>query len=134
MCGGMEGLECVCVEVGGGAGECVKTNTANNHLCIPFSFPPLSFSLSSFPLSLLSFLLPSFPLLPSFIQSWDAFFRSTTAGAPPGHAYTPPSSLRPSSSLPITTTQADPSVIRDHLRVQALIRAYQIRGHNIGTV
>ena len=121
-----EGLECVCVEVGGGAGECVKTNTANNHICISFSLLP------SFSPLLRSPLLPS--PLPSFIQSWDAFFRSTTAGAPPGHAYTSPSSLRPSSSLPITTTQADPSVIRDHLRVQALIRAYQIRGHNIGTV
>lgn len=54
MCGGRSWRECV--EVGGGAGECVKTNTANNHLCIPFSLPPFSFSLSSF-------LLPSFPLL-----------------------------------------------------------------------
>ena len=127
-----EGVECV--EVGGGAGECVKTNTANNHICISFSLLP-SFSplLPSFSPLLRSPILPS--PLPSFIQSWDAFFRSTTAGAPPGHAYTSPSSLRPSSSsLPITTTQADPSVIRGHLRVQALIRAYQIRGHNIGTV
>ena len=140
----------MCVEEGGGAGVCVwregeelecvcvcvcvcVCEAAINHLCILFSSFPL------LPLSSLSFL--SLPLVPpsssppSFIQSWDAFFRSATAGAPPGHAYTPPSSLRPSSVLPTTstTTQVDPSIIRDHLRVQALIRAYQIRGHNIGT-
>ena len=63
-----EGLECVCVEggagecveVGGGAGEYVKTNTANNHICIPFS------------------LLPSFsPLLPS------PLFLSSPSFSPP---------------------------------------------------
>ena len=143
----------MCMEEGGGAGVCVCGGRGRSwSVCVcvcvyvklqliifVFSFPPSLSSLS--PPSLLPLLPFSSPcpslLLSSlsFIQSWDAFFRSATAGAPPGYAYTPPSSLRPSSVLPTTstTTQVDPSIIRDHLRVQALIRAYQIRGHNIGT-
>lgn len=72
-------------------------------------------------------------IIPSpFPQSWDAFFRNAAAGAPPGHAYTSPPSLRPSTG-PASQVLSNSDVIRDHLRVQALIRAYQIRGQNIGT-
>ena len=69
---------------------------------------------------------------PPFLQSWDAFFRNASSGSPPGHAYTSPPSLRPFSG-PSSQVLRDSDVIRDHLRVQALIRAYQIRGQNIGT-
>ena len=55
-------------------------------------------------------------------QSWDEFFSRATQGAPPGQAYDAPPTLRPGG------VTEDPNLIRDHLAVQALIRAYQIRG------
>ncbi|XP_046392851.1 2-oxoglutarate dehydrogenase, mitochondrial isoform X3 [Ischnura elegans] len=78
--------------------------------------------------------------------SWDSFFRSTSAGAAPGQAYSPPPSLAqaPRNTVPISalapfiggghaslTSHVDEKVIDDHLAVQAIIRSYQIRGHHI---
>ena len=57
-----------------------------------------------------------------FLQSWDEFFSRATQGAPPGQAYDAPPTLRPGG------VTEDPNLIKDHLAVQALIRAYQIRG------
>ena len=57
-------------------------------------------------------------------QSWDEFFSRATQGAPPGQAYDAPPTLRPGG------VTEDPNLIRDHLAVQALIRAYQIRGRD----
>lgn len=48
------------------------------------------------------------------LQSWDAFFRSATAGASPGAAHTTP----PSPLVTTAPAAADPSVIADHLSVQ----------------
>ncbi|XP_074648897.1 2-oxoglutarate dehydrogenase complex component E1-like [Tubulanus polymorphus] len=70
-------------------------------------------------------------------KSWDAFFRNTTAGAQPGQAYQrPPSLTSDSMSLsPVAAmsqvASADTKTITDHLSVQAIIRSYQVRGHNI---
>ncbi|XP_034189453.1 oxoglutarate dehydrogenase Nc73EF isoform X3 [Osmia lignaria lignaria] len=76
--------------------------------------------------------------------SWDAFFRSSTAGAPPGAAYQAPPSLAPSHNqiplgalLPLgggsqlSQVPINEKIIDDHLAVQAIIRSYQIRGHHI---
>ncbi|XP_075233720.1 oxoglutarate dehydrogenase Nc73EF isoform X8 [Lycorma delicatula] len=79
--------------------------------------------------------------------SWDSFFRSSSAGAAPGQAYTAPPSLAelgrnqvPISSVvpffqgagtPALGGQVTEKVIDDHLAVQAIIRSYQIRGHHI---
>lgn len=68
-------------------------------------------------------------------KSWDAFFRNATSGAGPGEAYSPPPSL--STAGRATHTQhssVSMSNITEHLNVQALIRAYQIRGHNIANL
>ncbi|KAI1905401.1 hypothetical protein AGOR_G00015800 [Albula goreensis] len=70
-------------------------------------------------------------------KSWDIFFRNANAGAPPGAAYQSPPPL--GESLPgLTQAQAAvgalPNVeklVEDHLAVQSLIRAYQVRGHHI---
>ncbi|XP_078522893.1 2-oxoglutarate dehydrogenase complex component E1 isoform X1 [Lissotriton helveticus] len=70
-------------------------------------------------------------------KSWDIFFRNANAGAPPGSAYQSPPPL--STSLSSLTqaqilVQAQPNVdklVEDHLAVQSLIRAYQIRGHHV---
>lgn len=87
-------------------------------------------------------------------QSWDTFFRNATAGAPPGQAYQSPpslseptkntvplSSLAPAFAAGAGVAQAAPGmaqvsdkVIADHLAVQGIIRAYQIRGHTIANL
>ncbi|XP_021944060.1 2-oxoglutarate dehydrogenase, mitochondrial isoform X2 [Folsomia candida] len=85
--------------------------------------------------------------------SWDSFFRQTQGGAQPGEAYIrPPSGLAPPehNTLPLSafgggtglvpvpmgggvrsSTPISEKIIDDHLAVQAIIRSYQIRGHNI---
>lgn len=80
--------------------------------------------------------------------SWDVFFRNASAGAGPGSAYQSPPSLAPppSNTLPLSSLvptggamsafpvgggQLTEKIIDDHLAVQAIIRSYQIRGHNI---
>ncbi|XP_019587193.1 2-oxoglutarate dehydrogenase complex component E1 isoform X2 [Rhinolophus sinicus] len=71
-------------------------------------------------------------------KSWDIFFRNTNAGAPPGTAYQSPLPLSPGALF--STARAQPLVeaqtnvdklVEDHLAVQSLIRAYQVRGHHI---
>jgi len=72
-------------------------------------------------------------------KSWDAFFRNASQGAQPGQAYqAPPSSpslvanvagMAPTHAL--TQGAVDTKVIDDHLAVQAIIRSYQGRGHNV---
>ncbi|KAJ8400084.1 hypothetical protein AAFF_G00401230 [Aldrovandia affinis] len=68
-------------------------------------------------------------------KSWDIFFRNANAGAPPGMAYQSPPPLGVSlSGLIQTQVGAQPNVeklVEDHLAVQTLIRAYQVRGHLI---
>ncbi|XP_050693402.1 2-oxoglutarate dehydrogenase complex component E1-like isoform X3 [Eriocheir sinensis] len=82
-------------------------------------------------------------------QSWDTFFRNASAGARPGEAYTAPPSLAeplphhvPLSSLApaltsshmVSETPISDKIIDDHLAVQGIIRAYQIRGHSIAKI
>ncbi|TMS08231.1 2-oxoglutarate dehydrogenase, mitochondrial [Larimichthys crocea] len=70
-------------------------------------------------------------------KSWDIFFRNANAGAPPGAAYQSPPPLNGTSQgLPSVQALvgAQPNVeklVADHLAVQSLIRAYQVRGHHI---
>ncbi|KAF6086501.1 oxoglutarate dehydrogenase [Phyllostomus discolor] len=71
-------------------------------------------------------------------KSWDIFFRNTNAGAPPGTAYQSPLPLGPRALSAMARAQplvaAQPNVdklVEDHLAVQSLIRAYQVRGHHI---
>lgn len=80
-------------------------------------------------------------------QSWDSFFRNSSAGAMPGQAYTAPPSLAeparntlPFSSvvpmfggmaMPALGGQVNEKVIDDHLAVQAIIRSYQVFYNNL---
>jgi hypothetical protein len=76
------------------------------------------------------------------LQSWDSFFRNSSAGAAPGQAYqSPPSLAAPGrNQVPVTSIapylggsaapalggQINEKVIDDHLAVQAIIRSYQV--------
>uniref|UniRef100_A0A3Q2R2X4 2-oxoglutarate dehydrogenase complex component E1 n=1 Tax=Fundulus heteroclitus TaxID=8078 RepID=A0A3Q2R2X4_FUNHE len=70
-------------------------------------------------------------------KSWDIFFRNANAGVPPGAAYqSPPLLTAPSDGVSgvQALVGAQPNVeklVKDHLAVQSLIRAYQLRGHHI---
>ncbi|XP_015423715.1 PREDICTED: 2-oxoglutarate dehydrogenase, mitochondrial isoform X1 [Myotis davidii] len=71
-------------------------------------------------------------------KSWDIFFRNTNAGAPPGTAYQSPLPLSmgvlsaAARAQPLVGTQTNvDKLVEDHLAVQSLIRAYQVRGHHI---
>ncbi|XP_021335152.1 2-oxoglutarate dehydrogenase complex component E1 isoform X2 [Danio rerio] len=68
-------------------------------------------------------------------KSWDIFFRNANAGVAPGSAY---QSVPPMGLSGLSQSQAligaQPNVeklVEDHLAVQSLIRAYQVRGHHI---
>ncbi|KAK3550196.1 hypothetical protein QTP86_021223 [Hemibagrus guttatus] len=68
-------------------------------------------------------------------KSWDIFFRNASADVPPGAAYqSPPSPTAIKSVLPQPLVGSQASVeklVGDHLAVQSLIRAYQVRGHHV---
>uniref|UniRef100_A0A182JC46 2-oxoglutarate dehydrogenase, mitochondrial n=1 Tax=Anopheles atroparvus TaxID=41427 RepID=A0A182JC46_ANOAO len=74
--------------------------------------------------------------------SWDAYFRNNSYSAPPSLAPVPknhvPAAQYLGSSLPAVAGagaavggRIDDKLIDDHLAVQAIIRSYQIRGHNV---
>ncbi|XP_053161746.1 2-oxoglutarate dehydrogenase-like, mitochondrial isoform X3 [Hemicordylus capensis] len=71
-------------------------------------------------------------------KSWDLFFQNATAGALPGQAFQAPlpdileskTSLVQSHGLTKSPGKAE-KLVEDHLAVQSLIRAYQIRGHHV---
>ncbi|XP_062989206.1 2-oxoglutarate dehydrogenase-like, mitochondrial [Elgaria multicarinata webbii] len=71
-------------------------------------------------------------------KSWDLFFQNATTGAQPGQAFQTPfpdfsaskTSLIQSHGLTKSPGKAE-KLVEDHLAVQSLIRAYQIRGHHV---
>ncbi|XP_048362723.1 2-oxoglutarate dehydrogenase-like, mitochondrial [Sphaerodactylus townsendi] len=71
-------------------------------------------------------------------KSWDLYFRNATSGTVPGHAFqtqlpelaSGQTSLIQSHGLTKTLGKAE-KLVEDHLAVQSLIRAYQIRGHHV---
>ena len=73
--------------------------------------------------------------------SWQTYFRNVAAGVKPGQAFQMPPILLGSSQhttplgtgpMPalVTGTQVS-SEVGDHLKVQLLVRAYQVRGHHL---
>ncbi|XP_078285167.1 2-oxoglutarate dehydrogenase complex component E1 isoform X6 [Rhinoraja longicauda] len=70
-------------------------------------------------------------------KSWDVFFRNANTGAAPGTAYQSPpplgaslASMSQAQSMVVAQPNVD-KLVEDHLAVQSLIRAYQVRGHHI---
>ncbi|XP_034566059.1 2-oxoglutarate dehydrogenase, mitochondrial-like [Notolabrus celidotus] len=64
-------------------------------------------------------------------ESWDVFFRNANAGAPPGSAYQSPPLFGGTSQALVGAQPNVEKLVEDHLAVQLLIRAYQVRGHHI---
>ena len=71
------------------------------------------------------------PIPLSSPQSWDVYFRNTMAGAAPGEAYIRPPSLSHSLSTELSPSLSpgvrDTKMVEEHLAVQSLVRAYQVR-------
>ncbi|KAI9323233.1 oxoglutarate dehydrogenase, E1 component [Dichotomocladium elegans] len=69
--------------------------------------------------------------------SWKIYFKNMKNGVPPNQAYTPPPTLVPSASarlpnlLSSVVATGDHSDVLDHMKIQLLVRAYQVRGHHI---
>lgn len=74
--------------------------------------------------------------------SWDSYFSSLSKGLKPSQAYQSPPSLggaklqqmpqaREASVPDMAQVGSVEKMVKDHLSVQALIRAYQVRGHHI---
>ncbi|ESO00011.1 hypothetical protein HELRODRAFT_192693 [Helobdella robusta] len=75
-------------------------------------------------------------------KSWDIYFKNASSGAAPGqaHASAPiPSPYHgtlvpqgmPMGAVPAQSFGVDTKLIDDHLAVQAIIRSFQVRGHNV---
>lgn len=75
--------------------------------------------------------------------SWQVYFKNMANGVPPGKAYSPPPTLVPSASarLPSLPDAVIPNAINgssseiiDHMKIQLLVRAYQVRGHHLANL
>ncbi|CAH2321312.1 2-oxoglutarate dehydrogenase-like, mitochondrial [Pelobates cultripes] len=71
-------------------------------------------------------------------KSWDVFFRNTDAEAALGDVRHMPSLVDGDNKAPLIRSQGlamapakAEKIVADHLAVQSLIRAYQIRGHHV---
>ncbi|KAJ1649988.1 2-oxoglutarate dehydrogenase E1 component [Dispira simplex] len=65
--------------------------------------------------------------------SWQAYFKNLNNGLPPHQAYQAPPTLLSGSTigLPAASAKGASNNILDHLKVQLLVRAYQVRGHRL---
>lgn len=72
--------------------------------------------------------------------SWQVYFKNMANGVSPSQAYTPPPTLVPSASARLPSlpgdglTGAGSSEVIDHMKIQLLSRAYQVRGHHIANL
>ncbi|KAK2098296.1 hypothetical protein P7K49_023747 [Saguinus oedipus] len=63
--------------------------------------------------------------------SWDSFFRKASEEASYGSAQPQPTSVTRESRSAVSSRTKTSKLVEDHLAVQSLIRAYQIRGHHV---
>uniref|UniRef100_A0A2K5DWT8 oxoglutarate dehydrogenase (succinyl-transferring) n=1 Tax=Aotus nancymaae TaxID=37293 RepID=A0A2K5DWT8_AOTNA len=64
-------------------------------------------------------------------KSWDSFFRKASEEASSGSAQPQPTSVARDSRSAVSSRTKTSKLVEDHLAVQSLIRAYQIRGHHV---
>ncbi|KAJ1908939.1 2-oxoglutarate dehydrogenase E1 component [Tieghemiomyces parasiticus] len=69
--------------------------------------------------------------------SWQSYFKNVSNGLPPSQAYQAPPTLLSGSTIGLPGASATaalgkaPNNVLDHLKVQLLVRAYQVRGHHL---
>ncbi|DAZ93464.1 TPA: hypothetical protein N0F65_006523 [Lagenidium giganteum] len=69
-------------------------------------------------------------------KSWDVYFRGIESGAVPGEAFIPPPTIQ-AGVTPVQSVRAAAGVSSDHndaLGLSYLIRAYQVRGHEVANL
>jgi 2-oxoglutarate dehydrogenase E1 component len=72
--------------------------------------------------------------------SWQIYFKNMTNGVSPGQAYQPPPTIVPSASARLPAlpgaqmASGSSSEVIDHMKIQLLVRAYQVRGHHIANL
>lgn len=73
--------------------------------------------------------------------SWQVYFKNMANGVPSGDAYTPPPTIMPSDSarlpeLPagVATMGESSKKVIEHMKIQLLVRAYQVRGHHLANL
>ncbi|KAI8146325.1 oxoglutarate dehydrogenase, E1 component [Fennellomyces sp. T-0311] len=75
--------------------------------------------------------------------SWQVYFKNMANGVTPSQAYAPPPTLVPSASarLPSLPDAVIPNAVNgssseiiDHMKIQLLVRAYQVRGHHLANL
>uniref|UniRef100_A0A8C8ZCK1 2-oxoglutarate dehydrogenase-like, mitochondrial n=1 Tax=Prolemur simus TaxID=1328070 RepID=A0A8C8ZCK1_PROSS len=64
-------------------------------------------------------------------KSWDSFFQKASEEASSGSAQPQPLSVVHESRPVVSSRTKTSKLVEDHLAVQSLIRAYQIRGHHV---
>ena len=77
---------------------------------------------------------PRPPHTRSVHKSWDVYFRNVEAGLPPGAAFAPPPSLQPGFKATAAPAPASPRAAKEALALTHLIRAYQVRGHEVAVL
>ncbi|CAI2171207.1 12311_t:CDS:2 [Funneliformis geosporum] len=64
--------------------------------------------------------------------SWQVYFKNIQSGINPRVAYQPPPTIVPlTGSVTSISTEAGSYDVTDHMKVQLLVRAFQVRGHHI---
>ncbi|CAG8631448.1 8003_t:CDS:2 [Acaulospora morrowiae] len=70
--------------------------------------------------------------------SWQVYFKNIQNGVNPKIAYQPPPTIVPltglSTSVAAVASTSSSYDVNDHMKVQLLVRAYQIRGHRIANL
>ncbi|XP_037660653.1 2-oxoglutarate dehydrogenase-like, mitochondrial isoform X3 [Choloepus didactylus] len=64
-------------------------------------------------------------------QYWDSFFRKSSEEDSSSPDRSPPPCVIPESGPAVSSWAMTSKLVEDHLAVQSLIRAYQIRGHHV---
>lgn len=75
--------------------------------------------------------------------SWQIYFKNMANGVSPTSAYTPPPNLVPSASARLPSLPGDSLAaaanasskdVIEHMKIQLMVRAYQVRGHHIANL
>ncbi|PLW37328.1 hypothetical protein PCASD_09642 [Puccinia coronata f. sp. avenae] len=71
-------------------------------------------------------------------SSWNVYFTGMENGLPSEKAFRPPPGLvsmpQPAGGAPMLAMSGSGGEVEDHMKIQLLVRAYQVRGHHIASL